>query len=97
MQNSQHFHLDTPQPLALHLGAGDMIHVTRGCIWLTLEGHARDVWLNAHDTWSVPLGAKVWFSADTAAAFTVSSQSAPPRAAGTSRQGSRIPAHWVPA
>ncbi len=72
MQNSQHFHLDTPQTLALRLGAGDMVHVTQGCIWLTLEGHSRDVWLNAHDAWSVPLNAKVWVSSDSLAVFTVS-------------------------
>ncbi len=97
MQNSQHFQLDTPQTLALRLGAGDMVHVTQGCIWLTLEGHARDVWLNAHDSWSLPVGATVWFSADSAAAFTVSSQAAPPRAVDASRPEARIPAHWAPA
>lgn len=71
MQHSQHIHLETPQTLGLSLGAGDKVHVTQGCIWLTLEGHSRDVWLNANDSWSVPLQAKVWISTETLAAFTV--------------------------
>jgi quercetin dioxygenase-like cupin family protein len=76
MQHStqhQHFHLDTPQQiLALHLAAGAMVQVVQGSIWLTLEGHSRDVWLRADDTWYVPLGAKAWVSTDAVAAFTVS-------------------------
>ena len=72
-QPTQHFQLDTPQQsLALRLASGDMVQVTQGSIWLTLEGHSRDVWLKTHDRWAVPLNAKVWISADGAAAFTVS-------------------------
>lgn len=82
MQHSQQFHLDTPRALALRLAAGDMVHVTQGSIWLTLEGHARDVWLRADGTWSVPLGAKAWISTDSVAAFTVSQPTPPsPRTA----------------
>jgi hypothetical protein len=74
MQHSQtqHFQLDTPQTLALHLVAGAMLQVTQGSIWLTLEGHSRDVWLKTQDRWTVPLGAKAWISADGPAAFGVS-------------------------
>ena len=72
MHNSQPFHLDTPRSLALRLAAGDRVHVTQGSIWLTLEGHSRDVWLKAHERWTVPLDANVWISAEAHAAFTVS-------------------------
>lgn len=91
MQHSQHFHLDTPQTLALRLGAGDMVHVTQGCVWLTLEGHSRDVWLNAHDTWSVPLQATVWVSTDTVATFTVCQHTLPPKSASVARASGRLP------
>ena len=70
-QQTQHFQLDTPQTLALALVAGTMVQVTRGSIWLTLEGHSRDVWLKTHDCWTVPLDAKAWIGADWAAALTV--------------------------
>lgn len=72
-QPNQHFHLETPQQtLALHLAAGDVVQVTQGSIWLTLEGHRRDVWLKTHDQWTVPLNAKAWISAEAgAAAFSV--------------------------
>ncbi|MES2947661.1 MAG: DUF2917 domain-containing protein [Pseudomonadota bacterium] len=93
MQHSQqHFHLDTPQTLALQLAAGDMVHVTQGCIWLTLEGHSRDVWLKVHDTWSLPLRAKVWISSDALAAFTVQQPVQPPKSTGVvKREGLRPP------
>ncbi len=71
-QQTQHFQLDTPQTLALALVAGAMVQVTHGSIWLTLEGHSRDVWLRAHESWTVPLDAKAWISAQGQAAFTVS-------------------------
>ncbi len=73
MQHSQtqHIQLDTPQTLALHLVAGAMLQVTQGVIWLTLEGHSRDVWLKTDERWTVPLDAKVWISADGPAAFGV--------------------------
>lgn len=80
MHNSQaqHFHLDTPQQsLVLHVIAGDMVQVTQGSIWLTLEGHSRDVWLKAHEPWTVPLDAKAWISAEGVAVFTVSQQAVP--------------------
>ena len=72
-QPNQHFQLDTPQQtLALHLAAGAMVQVTQGVIWLTLEGHSRDVWLKTHDHWTVPLAAKAWISAEAgSAAFFV--------------------------
>lgn len=73
----QHFQLDTPQQiLALPLGAGDMVHVSHGSIWLTLEGHSRDVWLKTHDCWTAPLGAKAWISAGGNAAFAISRRGA---------------------
>ncbi len=89
--SQQHFHLDTPQTLALHLVAGDRVHVTQGCIWLTLEGHSRDVWLKAHDRWTLPLGAKAWISADTVAAFTVSPAPSPARLVRAARPNGRLP------
>jgi hypothetical protein len=73
-QPQQYFHLATPQQvLALPLVAGDTLQVTQGSIWLTLEGHSRDVWLKAEDCWTMPVGARVWISADAtaAAAFVV--------------------------
>lgn len=75
MQNDQqphYFQLDKSQTLALAVVSGAMVQVTQGRIWLTLEGHSRDVWLNTHDRWAVPLDAKVWISGDGAAVFTVS-------------------------
>ena len=80
MHNShtQHFQLDTPhQCLALQVVAGDMVQITRGCAWLTLEGHSRDVWLTAAACWTVPLDAKLWISADAAAAFSLSRPAIP--------------------
>ncbi len=90
MQHSQHFQLDTPQTLALHLVAGGMVHVSQGCIWLTLEGHARDVWLKAHDCWTAPLNAKAWIGADGVAAFTVSPPSSPVTVTQSARPTGRL-------
>ncbi|MES2583621.1 MAG: DUF2917 domain-containing protein [Pseudomonadota bacterium] len=89
-QPSQNFQLDTPQQtLALRLAAGAMVQVSRGRIWLTLEGHSRDVWLKAQDRWTVPLDAKVWISAEAGvAAFAVRQPTAlPPKVTRRVRAG----------
>lgn len=68
----EHFQLDTPQrTVALPMAAGTLVRVTQGTVWLTLEGHRRDVWLRTHDHWTVPLDATVRISAEGAATFTV--------------------------
>lgn len=94
MHNSQtqHFQLDTPhQCLALQVAAGDMVQITRGCVWLTLEGHRRDVWLTAAACWTVPLDARLWISAECAAAFSLSRPAIPVVASRPARPESRAP------
>ena len=91
LSQSRHFHLDTPQTLALHLVAGDMVQMTQGSIWLTLEGYSRDVWLKAHDHWTVPLDAKGWIGADGVAAFTVSQPAPTVTVSRRGRAKSRLP------
>jgi hypothetical protein len=94
MHNSQtqHFQLDTPQHCpALHVAAGDMVQITQGSIWLTLEGHSRDVWLTAPACWTVPLDAKLWISADAAAAFSLSRPAIPVVASRPVRAKGRVP------
>jgi hypothetical protein len=94
MHNSQtqHFQLDTPQQcLALHVAAGDMVQIAQGSIWLTLEGHERDVWLTAPACWTVPLDAKLWISADATAAVSLSRPAIPVVASRPVRTKARSP------
>lgn len=73
MQHShtQHFQLQTPRCVAVMVAAGDKVQVSEGCIWLTLEGQLRDVWLQAGDCWTVPVGGRSWISAEAPTTFAV--------------------------
>lgn len=71
MQTTEHFEWSQSRTRALSVRAGDTIHVTHGCIWLTVDGHERDVWLRAGVAWSLPLDARVWISAEPHASFLV--------------------------
>ncbi|MDR3367828.1 DUF2917 domain-containing protein [Rhodoferax sp.] len=69
MRQIEHFELATPQPVSLKLGAGCMIRVTHGRLWLTRPDHRDDVWLHAGESWTLPASGKVWISAEPAAQF----------------------------
>lgn len=71
MHTDEHINLSNEFPIALSLKAGDLLQVNTGCIWLTLQGHARDVWVRAEESWSLPLNARVWIGTDNGANFLV--------------------------
>lgn len=79
MTHSEHVSLQRSQATALPLREGDVIHVANGSVWLTLQGHSRDVWLHAHQTWQVPHTSQVWLSTDVSATLTVVRPVAPTR------------------
>ena len=69
MHQIEHFELATPQPASLKLGAGCVIRVTHGRLWLTLPCHLEDVWLQSGDCWTLPATGTVWLSAEPAVQF----------------------------
>lgn len=71
MVQIEHFELTSSRPAALALGAGTVIRVTRGRVWLTLQGQPEDVWLHACEQFTVPASGTVWVSAEPAAQFQV--------------------------
>lgn len=71
MHQINHFEMATPAPVSLTLGAGCVIRVTHGRLWLTRPGHLQDVWLQAGDCWTLPTAGVVWLSAEPIAQFQV--------------------------
>lgn len=69
MHQIEHFELASPQPVSLKLGAGCVVRVTHGRLWLTRPGHGDDVWLQAGESWSLPASGTVWIGAEPAAQF----------------------------
>ena len=69
MHQIEHFELASPHPVSLKLGAGCMIRVTHGRLWLTRPGHGDDVWLQAGESWTLPASGMVWIGAEPAAQF----------------------------
>ena len=55
--------------MSLKLGAGCVIRVTHGRLWVTLQGDAQDVWLQAGEGWALPDSGTVWLSAEPVAQF----------------------------
>jgi hypothetical protein len=89
MHQIEHFELTTPQPVSLKLGAGCMIRVTHGRLWLTRPGHPDDVWLQAGESWTLPASDTVWIGAEPAAQFQLARAFKPWRWSGLAllRQG----------
>ncbi len=71
MVQIEHFELATPRTVALALSAGCVIRTTSGRLWLTVQGHAEDVWLQAGECWTLPAAGTVWMSAEPLAVFQV--------------------------
>lgn len=71
MHQIELYELRTPRVVALQLKAGSEIRVVRGRLWLTLAGHADDVWLQAGEGWTLPASGSVWLSAEPAADFRI--------------------------
>lgn len=70
MHQISHFELNAARVAAFQLKPGTVIRVTKGRLWLTLEGQAADVWLRTGEHWTL-LGrrATVWLSAEPTAQF----------------------------
>ena len=69
MHQIEHFELATAHPVTLKLGAGCVIRVTHGRLWVTRPNHFEDVWLHAGESWTLPASGAVWISAESAAKF----------------------------
>jgi hypothetical protein len=55
------------------------LRVSRGLLWVTVEGEATDWWLSAGDRLELPGGATVWVSTDAAGGrFDLASDSGQP-------------------
>lgn len=91
MHQIEHFELATPQPVSLKLGAGCMVRVTHGRLWLTRPGHGDDVWLQAGDGWTLPATGQVWIGAEPAAQFQIARAFKPWRLSWLARLGQRLP------
>ena len=91
MHQIEHFELATPQPVSLKLGAGCMIRVTHGRLWLTRPGHLDDVWLQAGDCWTLPANGTLWLGAEPAAQFQLARALKPWRWSGLALLRSRLP------
>jgi hypothetical protein len=73
MDELRTFELDEPRiAQALTFGRAATIRAVTGPIWVTVEGEADDVWLEAGQQIKVARGKRVWLSADVdGARFTV--------------------------
>ena len=79
MVQIENFELNTPRVVALPLKAGSEIRVVSGRLWLTLEGHAEDIWLQAGQAWMLPVNGKLWLSAEPFAEFRIAQTTATQR------------------
>jgi hypothetical protein len=76
MQQIDSFELNSVQVIALRLRAGSEIRVSSGRLWITISGHASDIWLQSGQTWRLPAAPKraqatLWISAEPSAAFQI--------------------------
>jgi Protein of unknown function (DUF2917) len=71
MYQIEHFELNSARAIAFQLKTNCVIRVTTGRLWLTIQGHLNDVWLQAGDGWTMPLNGKLWLSAEPLAMFQV--------------------------
>lgn len=70
MYRIENFELSSSRVVALQAKAGCVIRVTAGRLWITVQGHPHDIWLQAGERWTVPLvNAVVWLSAEPSASF----------------------------
>ena len=84
MVQIENFELKTPRVVAMQLKARSEIRVVSGRLWLTLEGHAEDVWLQAGQTWMLPVNGKLWLSAEPFSEFRIAQATA-------AQQARRVP------
>jgi hypothetical protein len=71
MYQIDHFELTSPHCVALALGRGCVIRANSGRLWLTLQGHTEDIWLQAGQHHTLAANATVWISAEPRAQFQV--------------------------
>jgi hypothetical protein len=64
MKTVQHFELDQNTASRHHADADCRIRVISGRVWLTVEGQAHDVWLDADAEHAFSKGSTVWLSAE---------------------------------
>lgn len=69
MRELRTFELDEPgQPVSWRARHGQTVTALEGSLWLTVEGHHRDIWLRAGDTHALTEGERVWLSAESGTA-----------------------------
>ena len=69
MRELRTFELDeTGRPVGWRARHGQSVTALEGSLWLTVEGHPRDIWLRAGDTLVLTEGDRVWLSAEGGAA-----------------------------
>lgn len=69
MHQVESFEWSSPRVVAIKLKAGSVIRVTSGRLWLTQQGQTDDVWLQTGATWTVPVNATLWLSAEPVTQF----------------------------
>lgn len=66
MRELRTFELDEPgRPVSWRARHGQTVTALEGRLWLTVEGHHRDIWLRPGDTYALAEGERVWLSGDT--------------------------------
>lgn len=71
MHKIEHYELRAQHPVACQLKAGCRVRVDTGRLWLTLQGRANDVWLQAGEAWVLPVDGTLWLSAEPIASFHI--------------------------
>ena len=79
MYRIEHFELGETHAIAFELEINCVIRVTTGRLWLTMQGHRTDVWLQAGDDWIMPSNGKLWLSAEPQAMLQIARPIAVPR------------------
>lgn len=72
MYQIETFELNTAHVVAYQLKVGCVIRVTSGRLWLTRQGSPDDIWLQAGESWTMPVAnGTLWLSAEPAAEFQI--------------------------
>lgn len=71
MHQFEHYEFTGTRTLSLVVVAGTLLRLQTGRLWLTMQGNADDIWLNAGDEWQALRASRLHLSAEPQATFAL--------------------------